>query len=203
MKNIEMMVEKERFEKNYDDFGLMFYNARFYSPSLGKFIQPDSIVPDPGRAIGFNRYSYVNNNPVNFTDPSGHIMEGEYGYDGCDCPDKSDPEPDLDDSGDWEYEPDGSEWDGYNPANPVLPTPYTMVDYAEEQYRYRLEFVDTAVLGLYDIGEAFQFLIDKRAFKGAYQLGRYTLLLGGAIEDGFAALIQYNDDGESNSLSTG
>jgi RHS repeat-associated protein len=39
-------------QRNYEDFGLMDYNARFYSPSLGKFVQPDTIVSDPGSAIG-------------------------------------------------------------------------------------------------------------------------------------------------------
>ena len=31
-----------------DDFGLMDYQARFYSPALGQFTQPDTIVPEPG-----------------------------------------------------------------------------------------------------------------------------------------------------------
>ena len=28
-----------------EGFGLMYYNARWYDPSLGRFAQPDSIVP--------------------------------------------------------------------------------------------------------------------------------------------------------------
>jgi hypothetical protein len=39
---------------------------------LGRFISPDPIVPDPGNPQSLNRYSYVGNNPVNLTDPSGH-----------------------------------------------------------------------------------------------------------------------------------
>ena len=35
-------------------------------------LTPDSIVPDPANPQSYNRYSYVNNNPVNYTDPSGH-----------------------------------------------------------------------------------------------------------------------------------
>jgi len=53
------------------DFGLMFYNARWYDPALGRFAQADSIVP-PG-VQGLDRYAYVNNNPMRYTDPTGHM----------------------------------------------------------------------------------------------------------------------------------
>ncbi|MCP4542062.1 MAG: hypothetical protein GY832_33465 [Chloroflexi bacterium] len=35
-------------------------------------MSPDTIVPDPGNPQSFNRYSYVVNNPLKYTDPSGH-----------------------------------------------------------------------------------------------------------------------------------
>ncbi len=50
----------------------MYYNARFYDPKIGRFIQADSIVPNAGNPQDLNRYSYVDNNPIRFTDPSGH-----------------------------------------------------------------------------------------------------------------------------------
>jgi hypothetical protein len=50
----------------------MYYNARFYDPSFGRFLTADTIVPDPANAQGFNRYAYVINNPIIYTDPSGH-----------------------------------------------------------------------------------------------------------------------------------
>ena len=53
------------------DFGLMFYNARWYDPSLGRFAQADSIIP--GGVQGLDRYGYVNNNPLRYTDPTGHM----------------------------------------------------------------------------------------------------------------------------------
>ncbi|MBL8098507.1 MAG: RHS repeat-associated core domain-containing protein [Anaerolineales bacterium] len=53
-----------------NDFGLMFYNARWYDPSLGRFAQADTIVP--GGSQGLDRYSYTFNNPIIYTDPSGH-----------------------------------------------------------------------------------------------------------------------------------
>ncbi|MBL8099935.1 MAG: hypothetical protein JNK81_12180 [Anaerolineales bacterium] len=39
---------------------------------LNRFIQPDSIVPNPYNSQAFNRYSYVINNPINLIDPSGN-----------------------------------------------------------------------------------------------------------------------------------
>ena len=54
------------------DFGLMFYNARWYDSYLNRFTQPDSIVPDPYNPQDYDRYSYVRNNPLRYTDPSGH-----------------------------------------------------------------------------------------------------------------------------------
>ena len=52
--------------------GLYDYGARYYDPELGRFIQPDTIVPNPGDAQAFDRYAYVNNNPLKYTDPTGH-----------------------------------------------------------------------------------------------------------------------------------
>jgi hypothetical protein len=52
----------------------MFYRARFYDPSLGRFAQADSIVP--GGVQGLDRYAYVNNNALRYTDPTGHYCEG-------------------------------------------------------------------------------------------------------------------------------
>ena len=100
--------------------GLLFYNARYYDPALGRFLSADSIVPNtshrsltvdfhetgfamslagennqvfwfqmsgrqrqqatppwgPGNPQELNRYSYVNNNPLKYSDPSGHKMTG-------------------------------------------------------------------------------------------------------------------------------
>jgi len=61
------------------ELGLYFYNARWYDPALGRFIQPDTIVPDPGNPMDWDRYAYVRNNPVNYTDPSGHEVCDEDG----------------------------------------------------------------------------------------------------------------------------
>jgi RHS repeat-associated protein len=59
--------------------GLYNYKARFYDPAVGRFISADSITP--GGPEGLNRYSYSVNNPINFNDPSGHMVDqcGDFG----------------------------------------------------------------------------------------------------------------------------
>jgi RHS repeat-associated protein len=52
--------------------GLHFCNARYYDSALGRFISPDSLIPGIKSATSFNRYAYVQNNPLRYTDPSGH-----------------------------------------------------------------------------------------------------------------------------------
>jgi len=55
------------------EIGLYFYQARYYDGALGRFIQADSIVPSPQDPQSLNRYSYTLNNPLKYTDPTGHI----------------------------------------------------------------------------------------------------------------------------------
>ena len=98
-----------------DDPGLLFYNARYYDPAIGRFISADTVVPgnasggmdgvalrpltvafhEPGfiatlngeganadklhwdgpvNPQALNRCSYVMNNPMRWTDPSGHTI---------------------------------------------------------------------------------------------------------------------------------
>ncbi len=52
--------------------GLYYYNARYYDPELGRFIQADTEIPDLGNPQSYNRYSYCINNPLRYTDPDGH-----------------------------------------------------------------------------------------------------------------------------------
>jgi RHS repeat-associated protein len=55
--------------------GLYFYGARWYDPYLNRWIQPDSIVPQPGNPQSLNRFAYCLNNPLRYTDPTGHWTE--------------------------------------------------------------------------------------------------------------------------------
>ncbi len=69
-----------------DEIGLVNMNARIYDPVIGRFLSPDSIIPSATDLQAFNRYSYVRNNPLSFTDPSGFERirvpgRGSYYYD--------------------------------------------------------------------------------------------------------------------------
>jgi RHS repeat-associated protein len=46
---------------------LIDMRARWYDPTLGRFISPDTIVPNPQNPQSFNRYSYVENRPMTHT----------------------------------------------------------------------------------------------------------------------------------------
>jgi len=46
--------------------------SRFYDPVIGRFLQPDTIVPEPANPQSLNRYSYVYNNPLRYSDPYGY-----------------------------------------------------------------------------------------------------------------------------------
>lgn len=56
--------------REYDTDDLYYYRARYYDPTIGRFITPDPIGFLSGDT---NFYRYVGNDPVNFTDPSGLI----------------------------------------------------------------------------------------------------------------------------------
>ena len=62
-------------QRAQDELGLYYYQARWYDPALGRFVQPDSIEPDPGNPLDWDRYSYAQNNPLRFIDPTGHAVE--------------------------------------------------------------------------------------------------------------------------------
>ena len=55
-----------------DETGLIYYRARYYDPTIGRFTQRDPM----GLAAGINGYAYVNNSPVNFADPLGLLPRG-------------------------------------------------------------------------------------------------------------------------------
>lgn len=56
-----------------DEVGIIHMNGRIYDPKLGRFLQADPFVQSPTDTQMLNRYSYVRNNPLNATDPSGYF----------------------------------------------------------------------------------------------------------------------------------
>jgi RHS repeat-associated protein len=66
-----------------EGMGLLNYNARMYDPALGRFISPDSLIPEPGDPLAYDRYAYSNNNPINYSDPTGHMTTNGCNYEGC------------------------------------------------------------------------------------------------------------------------
>ena len=50
-------------------------NGRVYDPTLGRFLSADPFIQFPASTQGLNRYSYVFNNPLSFTDPSGYFLK--------------------------------------------------------------------------------------------------------------------------------
>jgi RHS repeat-associated protein len=53
--------------------------ARYYDPSIGRFLSRDTWAYDYQNPVELNRYVYVANNPVTWTDPSGNIAGTDYG----------------------------------------------------------------------------------------------------------------------------
>ena len=61
--------------------GTIYLRARYYDPTIGRFISRDSYAGKISDPLSLNRYTYCNNNPVIFIDPSGNygvIIYGTY-----------------------------------------------------------------------------------------------------------------------------
>ncbi len=56
--------------------GLVHMNGRLYDPAVRRFLGPDNFIQDPYNTQNFNRYSYVLNSPLVYTDPSGESILG-------------------------------------------------------------------------------------------------------------------------------
>ena len=77
-------MEDERSSRGFTDHehlsrtGMVHMNGRVYDPRLGRFLSPDPIVANPYHSQSWNRYAYVQNPSLSFTDPTGLYMSGSY-----------------------------------------------------------------------------------------------------------------------------
>jgi RHS repeat-associated protein len=62
---------------NLEQSALIHMNGRVFDAEIGRFLSPDPYVFHPMNTQGFNRYAYVQNNPMRYTDPSGFAVCGE------------------------------------------------------------------------------------------------------------------------------
>ncbi|WP_027672240.1 toxin TcdB middle/N-terminal domain-containing protein [Rheinheimera baltica] len=58
-----------------NDFDVIHMGGRTYNPILGRFMQADPFIQAPSNLQNYNRYSYVLNNPMSYTDPSGYFFK--------------------------------------------------------------------------------------------------------------------------------
>ena len=75
--NFEMVYGHLCFtgQETIPEIGLIHMNGRVYDPDLGRFLSADPHIQAPGNTQSYNRYSYVLNNPLSHTDPSGFFFK--------------------------------------------------------------------------------------------------------------------------------
>jgi RHS repeat-associated protein len=75
------LEEKMMMDRGYTshehlaEVGLIQMNGRLYDPKLRTFLMPDNFIQQPENTQNYNRYAYVLNNPLKYTDPSGEYAE--------------------------------------------------------------------------------------------------------------------------------
>jgi RHS repeat-associated protein len=62
--------------EHLDELGLIHMNGRVYDPALGRFMSADPNIQSPYDTQSYNRYTYVINNPLAYTDPTGYFSLG-------------------------------------------------------------------------------------------------------------------------------
>jgi RHS repeat-associated protein len=62
----------EYFDK---ETGTIYLRARYYDPQMGRFTSQDSLLGNTNDPLSLNLYTYVQNDPMQYVDPSGHFLE--------------------------------------------------------------------------------------------------------------------------------
>jgi RHS repeat-associated protein len=60
--------------------GIINMNGRMYDPKIHRFLSPDNDIQDPNNTQNYNRYAYVLNNPLRYSDPSGENWVNVVGF---------------------------------------------------------------------------------------------------------------------------
>ncbi|MDQ6433630.1 RHS repeat-associated core domain-containing protein [Mesorhizobium sp. LHD-90] len=72
--NTSFATRKGYISERFDaETGLLYLNARYMDPAWGRFISPDTLDPTL-LGVGTNRYAYAQNDPINKSDPNGHVV---------------------------------------------------------------------------------------------------------------------------------
>jgi RHS repeat-associated protein len=72
----QLVTRGYTFHEQLDPIGLGHMNGRVYDPEIGRFLSADIAIQDISNSQSLNAYSYVWNNPLSFTDPSGFFLSG-------------------------------------------------------------------------------------------------------------------------------
>ncbi|USG64639.1 hypothetical protein NDK47_21220 [Brevibacillus ruminantium] len=67
-----------------NETGFYYLRARYYDPTVGRFISEDTYKGAVDNPLSLNRYTYVSNNPLRYVDPSGHVQADAHGNGGFD-----------------------------------------------------------------------------------------------------------------------
>jgi RHS repeat-associated protein len=70
---VDGIRQKFTSQERDNETGLDYMHARYFASAQGRFSSADTFGGSTGNPQSLNRYAYVNNNPLNFTDPTGHM----------------------------------------------------------------------------------------------------------------------------------
>lgn len=80
--NFDLLPTNKGFtgHEHMDAVGLIHMNGRVYNPELGRFLSQDVMVQSPYSTQSYNRYTYMWNNPLSGSDPSGYAAQETFTF---------------------------------------------------------------------------------------------------------------------------